>query len=123
MKAAEMNKVVEQYYTVAHVSLLVGVTAQYVVERINAGEFLDPHFSPGFEGEKDLSVVKIGTTWRIAGSAVNRWLQRRAFAGPDPMKAIKARTMGELRRKVRAARANEERDAEETESFCGSSTN
>src|SRR5688500_14482381 len=96
---SRMSRVLETYYTSEHVSVCLDVRPDWVLARIKDGTFLNPHFKPLYEGEQDISVVRIGRQWRIAGSAVNRYLQQHVFTGVDP---IRARNAGELRRKVAA---------------------
>ena len=96
-------KAVEKFYSVAEVSLLVSLCTKTVLEKLHAREF-------GTE------VVNLGTAqrpdYRIPACGINAWLAaRRVFSEVSPTPGIAARSIGELRRKVRGGRPTSELEA------------
>jgi predicted DNA-binding transcriptional regulator AlpA len=75
--------VVELYYSVPELEVLLRFSSAYLRKRIHAEEF------PG--------TVNIDGDLRVPASAVNAWLERHGLATP---RGLKARTAGELRRKM-----------------------
>lgn len=82
-------KAVEKFYTVAEVSLLLGLCTKTVLRKLKAQEFGDQVVNLGGAERADYRVP----------SGLNAYLERhRVFAEPG----ITARSIGELRRKVLA---------------------
>lgn len=81
-----MPIVVEKYYTVSELSLLLGFGAEWVRTRIHQGEFGDKCWMH----QKDI---------RVPASAVNAFVEKCLIAVPEA--GIAARTAGELVRKIR----------------------
>jgi len=84
-------RVVEKFYSVAELTLLLSMCAKTLLERIKAGDL-------------GADVVNLGTDqrpdYRVPASGVNAWLAaRRVFLEPG----IAARSTGELRRKAVSA--------------------
>jgi len=83
-----VSRVVEAYYTVPQVATLLNYSTKWVVLRVQAGEF-----GPGcFFVDKE---------YRIPASGVNEFIARHGVRPPAEQMPVRARTMGELRRKLR----------------------
>jgi hypothetical protein len=83
-------RVLELYYTVTEVSLLLRMSEDWVRGQVHSGALT--------------GAVSFGSTsWRVPASSVNALLDRHQVAPAQP---LIARTEGELRRKVRARESN-----------------
>ena len=88
-------RAVEKFYSVAEVSLLLSLCTKTVLEKIKARDLGEDVVNLGSELRPD---------YRVPASGINAWLDsRRIFSEPG----IAARSTGELRRKVSAARPPE----------------
>lgn len=83
-----MNAVVEMHYTVPEICLLIRKAANYVRRKIKAGDFGTAFFIDG--------------DYIVPASGVNAFLQRHKLGSAL---GVKARSEGELRRKVSVATA------------------
>ena len=93
-----MNKVVEKYYSVRDLQLLIGFSERFWRDLALSGELTLR------EGDEVLAEpVDIGGQMRVPASAINSYLIRHPYRG-DPS-GIKARNLGELRRKIAAREA------------------
>jgi hypothetical protein len=81
-------RVVEKFYSVAEVALLLSLCAKTVLAKAKTGELGDDVVNLGSDARPD---------YRIPASGINEWLAgRRVFLEPG----IAARSTGELRRKA-----------------------
>lgn len=79
-------KVVEKYYTVQEICLLLGLSDRYVRQQIHDGGF----------GPTD-AILLVDRSLRVPASAVNEFLRGHKLR-PEP--GVAARTPAELKRKV-----------------------
>jgi hypothetical protein len=95
-------KAVEMYYSIEQVALLVGLSTKTIGVKMHAGEFGRGVVNLGSDAPG-------GADYRIPASGVNAWLEsRRLFSTGEPLPGVSARSIGELRRKVRAGLASEQ---------------
>jgi hypothetical protein len=83
---------VEKYYSVAEVALLLSCSEKNVVRKMSEGAFGDGCVNIGSEKRPD---------YRIPASGVNGYLQTRRVFSESSELGVKARSVGELRRKVK----------------------
>lgn len=85
-------RVVEKYYSVAELCVLLSVCAKTVLRKLKAREFGNDVANLGSQERPD---------YRIAASGVNAYLERRRVFSESVDPGIAARSVGELRRKSR----------------------
>jgi len=93
MKDGSFNRVVEMHYTVHEIATLIRKSTRYVRDQIKLG---------AFGGD----VFDIAGEYVVAASGVNAFLEAHRFHAPG----IKARSEGELRRKLVSGRLAPEAD-------------
>lgn len=89
-------KVVELYYTIGDLCVLLRFGPTAIRQKIKAGEFSPP----GADGKPDLgNILNVGgKDIRVPASGVNFWMDKHRMGAVSP---VKARNRGELVRKIR----------------------
>lgn len=86
-------RVVEKYYSVGELALLLAVCKKTVLRRIEAQEFGNQVVNLGASDERP--------DYRVPASGVNGYLERRRLFSEGSEPGVAARSVGELRRKSR----------------------